>query len=458
MPIDPGRTSVHADRQHALHSRRATRRWRTLPHSSASAMTLADPLTLEQAACYQGHIENFIGTVKVPVGVAGPLRVNGLFARGDYSIPLATTEAALVASYNRGARLISAAGGCSAMLLAERLGRAPGFAFHTLEECGRFVSWAVEHVDAFRRVARTTTRYGRLAGMQVAVEGNHVYLHFTFTTGDAAGQNMVTIASEAICAYIVAHSPVTPRYSFVEANLSGDKKACAQSFQSVRGKKVTAEVSLPAALVQRRLRTTPQRMAEYWRMGALGSILSGAIGAQGHYANGLAALYIACGQDAACVAESAVGVTRLEVTPTGALYAAVTLPNLIVGTVGGGTGLPSQAACLDVLGLSGPGNARALAEVCAALCLAGEISLIGALCAGDFTSAHQRLARGAGASGPDDAPAGVPHEAAARAATASLRAGDHPSGHGIPSVPGRLPGPGGALMACVGGSEERDHA
>jgi hydroxymethylglutaryl-CoA reductase (NADPH) len=279
------------------------------------------------------------------------------------------------------------------MLVNERIGRAPGFVFCNLEECGRFVTWALSHMEAFKRVGERTTRHGKLMDMRVTIEGNHLYLQFEFLTGDAAGQNMVTIATEAICAYIAAESPVRPQYFFLEANLSGDKKASAQSFSAVRGKKVTAEAFVPTDLVRKWLHTTPERMADYWHMGAMGGILSGTIGAQGHFANGLAALYIACGQDAACVAESAVGVTRLEVTPEGALYATVTLPNLIVGTVGGGTHLPSQRACLDILGLAGPGNAQALAEVCAALCLAGELSLVGALCAGSFARAHRCLAR-----------------------------------------------------------------
>ena len=382
------------------------RRWELLARRVASETThgpdhetaLADAQTLAQAAAYHGHIENFIGTVKVPVGLAGPLRVNGLYARGDYYIPLATTEAALVASYSRGAQLISEAGGCTAMLVNEGISRAPGFAFRDLAECGRFVSWALAHMEAFRRVAEVTTRHGKLRDLRVTIEGNHVYLHFDYLTGDASGQNMVTIATDAVCAYIAQHSPVQPQYAFLEANFSGDKKASAQAFGSVRGKKVTAEVSLPAALVHKWLRATPARMADYWRMGAMGGILSGTIGAQGHFANGLAALYIACGQDAACVAESAVGVTRFETTPTGDLYASVTLPDLMVGTVGGGTSLPSQRACLDILGLAGPGHAQALAEVCAALCLAGELSLVGALCAGSFARAHQRLARGGASS------------------------------------------------------------
>jgi hydroxymethylglutaryl-CoA reductase (NADPH) len=371
-------------------------RWQMLRARPETREALADPHTLSEIEAYRRNIENCIGSVKIPVGVAGPLRVNGLFAQGDYYIPLATTEATLVASYNRGARLITEVGGCSAALLNEGVSRSPAFAFKDLREVGCFVSWAIAHVEEFRREAEATTRHGKLIDMGVAVEGNHVYLNFEFTTADASGQNMVTIATQAICAYIEATTPVRPQCAFVEANLSGDKKAAFQSFLTVRGRKVTAEVIVPGTIVQERLHTTPERMAECWRIAAIGGVLSGTIGVQGHYANGLAALYIACGQDPACVAESAVGVTRFEVTADNALYAAVTLPNLMVGTVGGGTSLPSQRACLDLMDLTGPGKARALAEVCAGLCLAGELSIVGSLCEGAFARAHQSFARGNG--------------------------------------------------------------
>jgi hydroxymethylglutaryl-CoA reductase (NADPH) len=354
---------------------------------------LLDDWTNQRKEFYGHNIENFIGTVKLPVGLAGPLRINGLCAHGDFYLPLATTEAALVASYSRGCQTITQAGGCTAMLLNEGLSRAPGFVFAGLKEAGNFLIWVINQLDAFRKVAEETTRFGKLIEMSISVEGNHVYLIFEFTTGDAAGQNMVTIAAQAICDYIITNSPVKPRQCFIEANLSGDKKASAASFVTVRGKKVTAEVTLSQDLVQHRLHTTPTQMCDYWRMSAMGAILSGTMGVQGHFANGLAALYIACGQDAACVAESAVGTTRMEVTSDGGLYTAVTLPNLIVGTVGGGTMLPTQKACLDILKLSGPGHAQALAEVCASMALAGELSIIAALSCGHFTRAHAKRMR-----------------------------------------------------------------
>ena len=347
----------------------------------------------EDLSSYNANIENCIGTVKVPVGIAGPIRINGTNAKGDYLLPLATTEAALVASYNRGAVLISKAGGCSAVLMSEGVTRSPGFVFKSLANVLSFSHWVLLNKEKFTKVANQTSNHCRLVDLRIAAEGNHLYLLCDFTTGDAAGQNMVTIATQAICEYIITNTPVKPEYWFVEANASGDKKATAQSFTTVRGKKISVEVTIPAKLIERILHTTPERIVDYWRMSAIGGVMTGSIGIQGHYANGLAALFIACGQDAACVAEAAVGITRFEIRDDGSFYGCVTLPNMIVGTVGGGTKLPSQNSCLEIMQLPQNGQARAFAEICAATALAGEISIIGSLSAGDFTHAHKSLAR-----------------------------------------------------------------
>ncbi|QOT00317.1 hydroxymethylglutaryl-CoA reductase [Brevibacterium sp. JNUCC-42] len=369
-------------------------RWDLLSVGLDTKEQLLDHQSLSQLELYQKNIENLIGTINIPVGLAGPLRINGLYAQGDYYIPLATTEAALVASYHRGAQVISEAGGCRAVVLKEAIGRTPGFIFESVVEASRFANWAASKFDTFRVVAKSTTNFGQCIKMDHMIEGNHVYLNFEFSTGDAAGQNMVTIATQEICNYIREHSPVLFKHSFVEANFSGDKKASAKSLMTVRGKKVSAEVVLPAKLVCSRFHTTPENMEKYWRMAFVGGVLQGMIGCQGHVANGLTALYLATGQDVACVSESAVGITRFELTSKGDLYASTTLPNVIVGTVGGGTGLPSQKACLEIMGLSGAGHAHTLAEVCAGLVLAGELSIIGALAADDFTRAHHKRSRG----------------------------------------------------------------
>ena len=278
-------------------------------------------------------------------------------------------------------------------MLQEAVSRSPAFVFDDLVQATAFAAWATGRLADFQRQVAATTGHGRLTQLDISIEGNHVYVELEFTTGDAAGQNMVTFASEAICTFIDEESPVRPKQYFLDGNLSSDKKASARVLGAARGRRVSAEVVLPRSLVREALHTTPEHMEEFWRVGAIGGVLSGTIGVQAHFANALAALYIATGQDAACVAESAIGVTRFEVNGTGDLYASVTLPNVIVGTVGGGTGLPSQSACLDILRLRGPAKAAAFAEVCAGICLAGELSLSGAMCSNDFAGAHLALAR-----------------------------------------------------------------
>ncbi len=374
-----------------VNAHRTNKLWKaigTAPHPD-----ILDPWTGAHFEHFDGNIENFIGTTKIPLGIAGPLRVNGLFAQGDYPLPLATSEAALVASYHRGACMISAAGGCTSMVVYQALNRAPAFAFDSMRTAGKFVAWAMESFETFQQLANSTTSHGKLVDVGTTLEGNHVYLNFEFTTGDASGQNMVTIATQAVCDFIQKECPVPIRQLYVEGNLSGDKKASSQAYTTTRGRKVTAEVVLTPEILEKYVRATPRQLIDYWRMSAIGGVLSGTMGVHGHFANGLAALYIATGQDAACVAESAMGVTRFEQTPDGDLYASVTLPGIMVGTVGGGTGLPSQKACLQLMGLQGSSNSGALAEVCAGLLLGGELSIIAALATGDFTKAHHKLAR-----------------------------------------------------------------
>jgi hydroxymethylglutaryl-CoA reductase (NADPH) len=361
--------------------------------SDHAAEALLDESTRSSLGAYEGFIENMIGTAKVPLGLVGPMRVNGLHARGDYHVPLATSEAALVGSYARGARVISRAGGASALVLGEAIARSPCFVFARLADAGRFVAWLAASYDEIKSITESTTAHGRLLDLRFTVEGNHVYVAFEYETGEACGQNMVTVATRAAMDWILAHAPTQPQHAYLEANLSGDKKSSAQSFCLMRGRKASADVVVPADILRDELRCSAEQMAAYWRVSALGGVQSGTLGVQGQFANGLAGLYIACGQDAACVAESAVGVTRLEVADDGALYAAVSLPNLMVGTVGGGTSLPSARACLDMLGLHGEGSAAALAEIAAVLLLAGELSLIGAIASGQFSRAHALLRR-----------------------------------------------------------------
>lgn len=360
--------------------------------SEADMAELADPETVEKAEGYSANIENFIGTVKVPVGIIGPLRINGLNAHGDFNVPMATTEAALVASYARGAFAATQAGGISTALLYEGVIRTPAFVLSGLFDAGLFVEWVVTHVEQLRQAADATTRHGKLVSLEPVIDNNIVFLICRYSTGDASGQNMVTIATDALCHEIAANCPVPIQNWYIEGNFSGDKKASFLGLVTGRGRKVSAAVTLPEEVIRKTLGTTSQAMLDYGRVANLGSHLSGQLGAQAHFANGLAALYIATGQDAACVAESAVGITRME-PREGGLFCSVTMPNILVGSVGGGTSLPSQTAALNILGLKGAGHGAALAEVAAAVCLCGEISIVAAIAAGHFTRAHENLAR-----------------------------------------------------------------
>ena len=335
-----------------------------------------------------GNVENLVGFAYIPIGIIGPLRINGLNAHGDYTVPLATTEGALVASYHRGAYVLSQSGGVTAICLTESVARAPGFVFDTLTEALGFMDWVLRNADSFAAAVAETTSHGHLIDIKLSSCGTLVYLIFEYETGDAAGQNMVTVATDKVCRLILEQTPFKPARWYIEANLSGDKKASMLSFLGARGKKVVASACIPARLTQRFLHTTPANMAEYCRVSALGGVQSGTIGVQGHYANALAAIFLACGQDVACVAEASVGVTQMTVDAEGSLCVSVTMPNLVVGTVGGGTHLPTAQACLKMLGCAGTGRARTFAEICAAAALAGEISIIAAMAAGDFAEAH----------------------------------------------------------------------
>ncbi len=341
----------------------------------------------------KGNIENYIGMSMIPTGIIGPVKVNGNSAKGEFIVPLATSEGALVASYNRGAKACHEAGGVTSICLEEGVQRSPVFKFENINNLSIFLNWVLNQETIFKQIINDSSRFAQLKEMKVNVEGNHLTLTFDYSTADASGQNMVTFCTENICNYIIKNAPIQPKLWFIEGNFSGDKKATSLSFSQVRGKKVTAEIVLPKEIVEKTLLTTPAAMFNYWLSSTIGVIQSGAIGAQGHYANGLAAIFIATGQDVACVSEASVGITRMEITENGSLYAAITLPNLIVGTVGGGTSLPTQKECLQIMDCYGEGKAKKFAEIIGAVLLAGELSIAAAISAGHFTSAHKKFGR-----------------------------------------------------------------
>jgi hydroxymethylglutaryl-CoA reductase (NADPH) len=339
----------------------------------------------------RGNIENPIGAAQVPLGVAGPLLVHGTHARGTFYVPLATTEGALVRSYERGMVTLSRAGGASARVYMDENRVSPVFLFQDVSEAHDFVQHISKDFDAIRDEAGATTRHGELLRLECYPIGREVIVNFCYFTADAQGMNMIAKATEQACQWIVRHSRAQRYYLF--SGLSTEKRASGFLFPGGKGKKATAGARVPARIVRAYLQTTPERLVDMWHHTMLGHVQANAVGYNGHYANGLTAIFIACGQDVANVVNAAVGITNFEVTDEGDLYASVTLPSLTVATVGGGTGLGTSRECLEMLGCAGSGQAAKLAEIVAATLLAGELSMGAAIASGAFVAAHETYGR-----------------------------------------------------------------
>lgn len=346
------------------------------------------------------NIESPIGVGQIPMGIAGPLKVKGDYADGEYYIPLCTTEGALVASVNRGCSAITESGGARAKIIRDYMARAPLFITPSVEHAHKLVQWVREHRKEIEEVFNSVDPYVKLMDVQPWIVGRNVWLRFTANTFDAMGMNGVTLACDRTGRFI-EESVKFARMVSLSGNLCTDKKPSAINWLLGRGKTVVAEAVIKREVVMEKLKTTPEDAADVCiRKNLLGSGLAHAYGLNAHVANIVAAIFIATGQDCAQVVESSMAITTAEVTSEGDLYVSVTLPSLEVGTVGGGTGLPTQREALAIMGCAGPGNppgsnAKKFAEIVAAACLAGEVSLLSALAAGHLAQAHARLGRAA---------------------------------------------------------------
>jgi hydroxymethylglutaryl-CoA reductase (NADPH) len=343
-------------------------------------------------ASVAGNVENFIGVAQVPVGLAGPLRINGEHAQGDFYVPMATTEGTLVASYSRGMRLLTECGGVKVTVSKRSMQRAPVFELADAREARALGEWLAGEFDGIRAAAEATTRVGRLVEIEQYAVANLLYTRFNYTTGDAAGQNMTGKATLAACEWIRARHPARPRY-ILSGSIDTDKKHSAINTLRTRGRRVIAEATLQAGALERLMRVDAATLFRSRQVSQAGSFMAGSAYNGPHAANGIAALFIATGQDAANVAESHAGITYTQLLDNGDYYWSVTLPSLIVATRGGGTGLATQRECLELLGCDGDGKADRLAEIVAAVVLAGDISLGCAVLAGDWVSSHERLGR-----------------------------------------------------------------
>jgi len=345
------------------------------------------------------NCENLFGVTQIPVGVVGPLLLNGQHVDGEVWVPMATTEAALVASTNRGCAAIRAAGGATVRVEDAGMTRAPVFRTGGIEHTQEFLQWLESHQDEIRQVAEQTSRHLQLVDIRPSYFGTTVHLRFRFTSGDAMGMNMATFAVDR-----VVHELIEPETGIECVALSGnycvDKKPSSINFQEGRGKRVFAEVVLDAPVLRKCLKSNARSMVEaQYRKNLLGSIAAGSMGFNAHYANTLAAVFIATGQDPAHVVEGSLGVTCIEPRGPEAVYASAYLPDLPLGAVGGGTQLETQREALALLGIrpdrENPGHAvRRLAEIIGGIVLAGEISLMAAFTTQDLARAHERLSRG----------------------------------------------------------------
>ncbi len=344
------------------------------------------------AEATQGNIENFTGVAQIPLGFAGPLRVNGEHARGDFVIPLATTEGTLVASYGRGMKIVNLSGGVTCTIQEDHMQRAPVFIFDSAREARAFRGWVQEHTDEIRREAEATTRTGKLQEIEIYLASRFAYLRFDFTTGDAAGQNMVGKATFAGCCWILQNNPTVRRF-YLESNLATDKKASQVNVMRTRGKRVTAECVVRRDVLREVARVEPESLVYHWGVANVGAFLSAANNNGLHSANAIAAMFIATGQDVANVAEGSAAIVYVELTRERDLYFSLTIPSLIVATYGGGTKLPTQRECLEILGCSGEGKVNKLAEIVAGVALAGEISLAAAISSLEWVSAHEAYGR-----------------------------------------------------------------
>lgn len=353
--------------------------------------------SLDESVASSRNCENMVGVTQVPMGVAGPLKILTLKSQvSEVYIPLATTEGALVASVNRGCKAITESGGVTVAHHQSGATRGPVFKVKNLKESEQLSAYVQSHMQALQEVAAQTSSHLMLKKLFTRGVGRYRFMRLVFDTQDAMGMNMVTVASQAISSHIEKETGI-PCLSLA-GNFDIDKKPAWLNFIENRGVKVWAETTIPQSVLKNVLKTSAHKVYEVWLAKCMiGSAISGSLGFNAQYANVVSAMFLATGQDVGHVGEASMGVTTAEITHDDDLYISVYLPDLMVGTVGGGTGLATQKEALELLGVFGGNsgrNAARLAEIIGAAVLAGEISLLSSLEEGTLSRSHMRLARG----------------------------------------------------------------
>ncbi|MDF1800647.1 MAG: 3-hydroxy-3-methylglutaryl-CoA reductase [Planctomycetota bacterium] len=345
------------------------------------------PVAFEEA---RGNVENLVGFVQVPVGLAGPLLVDTTAGQREVYVPLATTEGAMVASYSRGMAWMRAAGGATARVVHEGLSQHPVLVFDSVLEAIAAAEVALGLADELVALVAGITSHGALVEVDPRPLGRRLVLRLRFTTGDAIGINMAARGADLCSALVAERTGARARYVHGQ---DVEKRAHAHGQQQGRGRAVTAEVVIPRGLLAQKARCSPEDLVAILETYRVGYAELGTQNQLVQSANGLVALFLACGQDPAYVTESCNGQLDFAVTPSGDLHASVWMPSMLVGTVGGGSGQGTAAECLEVLGCRGSGHGNTFAELAAATVLAGDLSLMAAFCSHEFVAAHESLGR-----------------------------------------------------------------
>ena len=358
-------------------------------HSGIELNQIAN-YTLDMELAFAKNIENPIGTVQIPIGVAGPLKINGEHAKDEFFVPLATSEGALLASVNRGCSAITASGGANARVIGDKMTRAPAIKTESVVEAVKVKQWFEDKFDELKEIAESTTRHGKLVKIDpIIIVGNYVYPRFVYSTGDSMGMNMVTIATEKVLAKL--YDDLGVHALALSGNLCVDKKPAAINIVEGRGKTVVADVLIPEAIVRTKLKTTAKSIEEVnVAKNLIGSAAAGSMAFNAHFANMIGAIFLATGQDEAHVVEGSLGITTAE-DRDGDLYFSVNMPDLPIATVGGGTRLETANEGLKIIDCAGGGKVNKFAEIVISTVLAGELSLLAAISAGHLAKAHQEL-------------------------------------------------------------------
>lgn len=368
----------------------AAERRKHLESQLNTSLSKIESFSFDEASTVGRNIENLIGATHVPLGVAGPIKLTD--DKTEYFIPLATTEGALVASISRGCKAISESNGAKVIVDDVGITRGPVFKTTGIEMSHQVADWVKSHFSELAQATESTSKFLKLLKIDPAIVGVNVYLRFYFDASDAMGMNMATIASEKAAELIEKETGA--KCITLAGNYDIDKKPAWLNFSDGRGKRSWAEVRLSKDTIENVLKTTAEEMAEIvYRKCLLGSAMAGSMGFNAHYANVVAAIFIATGQDIAHVVEAASGITTAEAVGDGDLLFSIYIPSLQLGTVGGGTWLPSQQEALKILGVSGTGKVKQFTKLVLAAVLAGEISLIASQAEGSLARAHKKHGR-----------------------------------------------------------------